>query len=64
LQWLSPYDVSTNHNAACDKHEPSTGGWFFQLEEFKSWKEGPGGMIWIHGIRMNPPEEIDRLDSG
>ncbi|KAI9737778.1 MAG: hypothetical protein M1834_009146 [Cirrosporium novae-zelandiae] len=50
LKWLSSYDVSANHNAACNKHEPTTRSWFFQLEEFKSWKGGSGGMIWIHGI--------------
>ena len=37
LKWLSPVDPSENHNDACAKHEPNTGGWLTESEHFQSW---------------------------
>jgi hypothetical protein len=37
LEWLSTTDPSTNHNTACSKHEPTTGSWFTESDEFNTW---------------------------
>jgi hypothetical protein len=50
-QWLSPPDTSTNHSNACSKHQPTTGTWFLDCEEFSNWKLGSNSMLWLHGIR-------------
>jgi hypothetical protein len=48
--WLKSVDPSTNHNAARKAHEPGTGDWLLSLEKFKSWRDGEGGILWLHGI--------------
>ncbi|KAF3941614.1 Inversin [Dactylella cylindrospora] len=64
LQWLSPIDVSTNHNVACKKREPSTGNWFLDLDEYITWKNTPGGMIWVHGIHVKAHQALGSGDIG
>jgi hypothetical protein len=48
--WLAGADPSTNHNAARKAHETGTGDWLLNLEKFKSWRDGEGGILWLHGI--------------
>ena len=50
IQWLQYTDPSTNHNAACEKHEPLTGNWLLQSDDFSKWKREPKQLLWLHGI--------------
>ena len=50
LQWIKVTDPSSNHNAARNKHQPMTGEWFLQSEQFVAWLEGRIPSIWVHGI--------------
>jgi hypothetical protein len=54
LNWLHKDlpDPSTTHNRLVDEHHEGTGEWFLHSKMFKRWKETPGGMLWIKGIRM------------
>ncbi|KAH9167691.1 hypothetical protein EDB89DRAFT_2232237 [Lactarius sanguifluus] len=47
-KWQSPPDPSTNHNIAGDRQHEGTAGWFFESNQFKSWKL-TGSLLWIHG---------------
>lgn len=50
IGWLSSLDVSTNHEAACKKHEPTTGDWFIRSLDFAQWKSDPDGFVWLYGF--------------
>ena len=50
FKWLSPIDPSENHNDACSKHEPSTGGWLIESKAFQSWIDDEDEVLWLHGI--------------
>ncbi|KAL8686847.1 MAG: hypothetical protein Q9218_006823 [Villophora microphyllina] len=50
LQWLCVVDPSTNHNAACAKHEPSTGDWFTNSQDFIRWWAGISRILLLVGI--------------
>ena len=50
LRWLSSTDPSTNHSAACAKHEPTTGNWLLESEDFESWLKHTNGVFWLYGI--------------
>jgi hypothetical protein len=50
IHWLQSTDPSTNHNAACEMHEPLTGNWLLQSGDFAKWKREPKQLLWLHGI--------------
>ncbi|KAH0550901.1 hypothetical protein GP486_007735, partial [Trichoglossum hirsutum] len=50
IQWLQYTDPSTNHNTACELHEPETGNWLLQSEDFTTWKQESKKFLWLHGI--------------
>jgi Cdc6-like AAA superfamily ATPase len=50
LNWIKLSDPSSNHNVARKKHQPTTGTWFLESEQFVSWMEERIRSIWIHGI--------------
>ena len=50
VQWLSIADPLSNHIAARDKHEPSTGDWFLKSDEFTTWKSDPFCSLWVRSI--------------
>ena len=50
LRWIKLADLSSNHNAARKKYEPTTGKSFLESEKFVSWMEGRISSIWVHGI--------------
>ncbi|KAG8820239.1 hypothetical protein FRC17_010213 [Serendipita sp. 399] len=50
LQWLKGADPKTNHNAARKKHEPGTGEWLLDSEQFKTWMGEDGKILWLNGI--------------
>ncbi|KAK1254875.1 hypothetical protein MKX08_008870 [Trichoderma sp. CBMAI-0020] len=50
LRWLCDIDPSSIYNAARDKHEDGTCGWLVQdSDKFKTWEEGKGSLLWLHG---------------
>lgn len=52
LRWLSSIDPSSNHNSAHMKHEPTTGEWFLESDDFKSWEgDSSNNFLWLHGKR-------------
>src|SRR5436189_5538084 len=50
-QWLSSPDPSSNHNAACQKRQQTTGSWFIRGDQFAEWKINSNSFLWLHGIR-------------
>jgi len=49
-EWLSPPDLSMNHDIARAIHPKGTTTWFLQERIFQEWKEGEGtSLLWIHG---------------
>jgi hypothetical protein len=47
--WLSPPDPETNHESACQRHEPLTGNWLLQDARYLAWKSGSIRCLWVHG---------------
>jgi hypothetical protein len=43
-------DPSKSHDAACAKHEQSTGTWFIESDTFVSWWSFVNQKLWLHGI--------------
>lgn len=50
LRWLAAPDPSSNHQAACAAHSPTTGNWFLTSDAFKSWWDNPNEHLWIYGL--------------
>jgi hypothetical protein len=50
-KWLSAPDPSNTHNRLQEEHHEGTGNWFFETEDFRTWRDMPGSMMWIKGIR-------------
>jgi Cdc6-like AAA superfamily ATPase len=50
LDWLVTTDPSSNHNNACQLHEPHTGKWLTNSPEYASWKDCTTRLLWLHGI--------------
>jgi hypothetical protein len=50
VRWLQIGDPLVNHTAARDKHEPSTGDWFLNSDDFVNWKSTPDNNMWIRSI--------------
>lgn len=50
LNWLVTTDPSSNHNRACELHEPHTGKWLTRSPEYAKWKNALTRLIWLHGI--------------
>ena len=47
--WLAPADPETTHVLARRRHEPHTGAWFLQSDEYQNWKAGTLKCLWIYG---------------
>lgn len=43
-------DSTSNHNLACQLHEPETSQWIFQSPEWQTWLHGEKRLLWIFGI--------------
>jgi hypothetical protein len=50
-QWLSAPNPSDTHNRLQEEHHEGTGNWFLETTDFTTWRDTPGGMLWIKGIR-------------
>ena len=49
LAWLSPPDPYSNHASARRHHEPQTGLWLLQSDQYKRWKAGRCRHLWMYG---------------
>ncbi len=49
VNWLSPADPWTNHDSARRVHEPLTGVWLLQSQQYRKWKTGVDRHLWLHG---------------
>jgi hypothetical protein len=52
IRWLNEGvgDPSSNHESAKKKREPTTGRWFIESDDFKSWIQRTRTFAWLHGI--------------
>lgn len=48
-EWLSPPDPWTNHHSARQRHEPQTGTWLLDCDDYRHWKSASIRHLWIHG---------------
>ena len=51
IHWLCPLEFYSKHNDALSRRQESTGRWFLQSFEFRSWLDTAGKVIWCPGIR-------------
>jgi Cdc6-like AAA superfamily ATPase len=53
LDWLTTLDPSHSHNQACRQHQEGTLGWFFDIADFKAWRDDWGHRtpqtLWCRG---------------
>jgi hypothetical protein len=49
VDWLSPPDPWINHRSARQQHEPHTGSWFLQSNQYQRWKGGHTRHLWLYG---------------
>jgi hypothetical protein len=48
--WLRPSNPWTNHESARKLHEPGTGDWLLQTDEYQAWKSADGPRcLWLYG---------------
>lgn len=47
--WLSPTDPWTFHESARQRHEPQTGAWLLQHDQYLAWKFGRCRSLWTYG---------------
>ena len=47
--WLSPPDPWSNHASARFRHEPQTGAWVLQSEQYREWKDASINHLWLYG---------------
>lgn len=48
--WLQAPDASTAYNAACAKHQPGTGEWLLNSQQFNTWLTRRNSFLWINGF--------------
>ena len=51
LQWLSPLDFSSKQSDALSRRQEGTGRWLLESNEFHSWLETAGRVLWCPGMR-------------
>lgn len=49
VDWISPPDPWTNHASARRHHEPQTGDWLLQSDQYKRWRGGQARHLWLYG---------------
>ena len=50
MSWLCTVDPSSNHNRACELHEPGTGRWLTESQDFAQWWKGESRLLFLTGI--------------
>jgi hypothetical protein len=48
--WLMAPDASSDHNAACAKRHLSTGLWFIDGHQIRTWREKCNSLLWLNGF--------------
>lgn len=48
--WLMAPDASLDYNTACAKCHPSTGLWFINGHQFRTWLEERNSLLWLNGF--------------
>jgi len=49
IRWLAAPDPHANHDDARGRHEPLTGSWLLESDEYKQWRALESGQLWVHG---------------
>lgn len=49
VAWLAPPDPMTNHAAARQRLESSTGNWLLMSNQYQEWKAGAISHLWMYG---------------
>lgn len=49
IRWINAPDPFFNHNAARRRHEPMTGQWLLESDEYKQWKALPAAQLCLYG---------------
>ncbi|WPG99074.1 Hypothetical protein R9X50_00187900 [Acrodontium crateriforme] len=47
--WLSPPEPWINHESARLLHEPETGAWLLECDDYRNWKSGSFRHLWLYG---------------
>jgi hypothetical protein len=50
MQWLSPPDPFSNHDAAVDKRRRDTGQWLLESAQLVEWRESEDSFLWLYGF--------------
>jgi ankyrin repeat domain-containing protein 50 len=50
LRWLITTDPALDHAAARAKHQPETGEWFIETDEYLEWRTSPRSFLLLQGI--------------
>lgn len=51
VHWLSPLDFSSKQSDALSRRQEGTGRWLLESNEFRSWLETAGRVLWCPGMR-------------
>ena len=52
MHWLSPLNFQQRQRDVLAQRLAGTGEWILEADEFKRWKDGPGGgVLWCPGFR-------------
>ncbi len=51
LRWLSAANPASHHEAARNLCHESTGQWLIHKEDYLTWRDGAGHLVWLNGIR-------------
>ena len=51
LHWLSPLDFFSKQSDALSRRQEGTGRWLLESNEFRSWLETAGKVLWCPGMR-------------
>jgi hypothetical protein len=46
-------DPSINYLAAKVRRDPNSGEWLMNDVRYKTWKDAPQYLLWLHGIRKS-----------
>ncbi|MCJ1299174.1 hypothetical protein MMC08_001966 [Hypocenomyce scalaris] len=49
-KWLAAPDPYSNHERARQKHQPDTGKWLLDGQQYNEWKNASSSFLWLHGI--------------
>jgi ankyrin repeat domain-containing protein 50 len=60
LAWLSPLDISTDHEDAYSLRHAKSGSWLLQDEKYQEWINGSSSsLLWCYGKRMSLPASVN-----